>query len=207
MKISATRRVVRRTFSLTRKLDAADAALGHFHVFALVFEEVPVRGDGAEDAVAHQDGGSAVKKQDALQAQRFVRGEIGDGGADGFLQAGGAGLQQAAQRLALLAAVRFAGGPSDLGVEDRRFRADRPSRLRAAFLADEAPQGRPHVGRFLPAAQFFAVLPRHVKYVVGALAEEIANALGDHLPAIHAEPSNGVRGRGAPPPARRRRDR
>ena len=160
---------------------------GHFHVFALVFQEVPERGDAAEVAVVDQDGRPAVDQQHAFQAARLFRRQVG-GIADDLFQPDCPGLQQPADGLALAAEVRFPGRPDELRLGHGRGRVRLGGGVRPAVGPPGPAHRRPHVGRLLPAAHLLAILPDDVQHVVEPFAETFADPLHDHLPAIHANP-------------------
>ena len=111
-------------FGMAEQLDAADAALGHLDVLALVFQQVPERRRAAEVAVVDLNGRPAVDQQHALQAARLFRREVGDGVAQDLFQPGRAQFEQPADGLALPAEVRLPGRPHAfrLGHGRRRVR-------------------------------------------------------------------------------------
>ena len=72
---------------MAEQFDAADAALGHLDVLALIFQHVPQRRRAGERAVVHQHGRPAVQQQHALQPQRLFRREVVARAARRLLQA------------------------------------------------------------------------------------------------------------------------
>ena len=95
-------------FGMAEQFDAADAALRHFHVLALIFEQIPKGGNAAQVAAADEDGRPAVDEQYTFQTAHFFILQIA-GAADDLFQAGRARFEHAAHGLALLAPVRLAG--------------------------------------------------------------------------------------------------
>src|SRR5262249_1997794 len=132
-----------------------------------------------------------VVQQHALQAEHLLRREVVRRTPDGLLQRLPAGLDQLARGLALPRAVRLAGRTGEVGLVGVALRGG------AALLREDVAGGRPallarlparrgaEVGRLLPAAQLLAVLADHFADVVEAFAEELPDALHEHLSAIH----------------------
>ena len=145
-------------FRMAEQLDAADAALGHLHILALVLQQVPQRRYGAEVAAADENGRPTVQEQDGLQPACLVRRQVGRAAQD-LIQPGRPGLQYSADGLALLTGVRFTGRPNGLAPGDGRGHRGFDLGVRRPLLPNGPPQRRPQVGRLLPAAHLLPILP------------------------------------------------
>src|SRR5207247_571246 len=117
------------------QLNAADAALRHLDLLALVLQDVPERRDAGEAVLVDQHGGAAVEQDDALQAEALLGGQVRGVLVADLLQAVDGGLEDLADALALLAAVGLAGAAAEVALEDGHVRGFGVGR---AALADAA---------------------------------------------------------------------